>query len=381
MAKKFNQLQFINEASEDQAEIIVEGQIGYEDWWGDHEYDENTNRLMTEELNKIRALKAKTVLVKIHSLGGDVDHALAIYDQLKDLKANVITQINGMCASAATILFAAGSERKISKNALFLVHKCWGYSRGNANQLEAAIESFKQIDQRIMSIYKESGVVDEQKLNDLMNYNNGEGKWIPATEVKDIGFATDIYNETAKAASFSRETFNNSKLPEIPEAFTNLISDKKENWFDQYKDKIIALFSSDGKDNTNTSINQNFIEMKKFPLMVALLALAAETAFDPEKGFNMNEEQLKLIEDKLAKVDSLEAANTALKKEKEKAEADLSAAVQERDELQAKIDNIPAPGEKPINGKDGKDKEDSFEDKMKNDPKYQAVAQELGQEL
>lgn len=370
MAKKFNQLQFINEASEDQAEIIVEGQIGYEDWWGDHEYDENTNRLMTEELNKIRALKAKTVLVKIHSLGGDVDHALAIYDQLKDLKANVITQINGMCASAATILFAAGSERKISKNALFLVHKCWGYSRGNANQLEAAIESFKQIDQRIMSIYKESGVVDEQKLNDLMNYNNGEGKWIPATEVKDIGFATDIYNETAKAASFSRETFNNSKLPEIPEAFTNLISDKKENWFDQYKDKIIALFSSDGKDNTNTSINQNFIEMKKFPLMVALLALAAETVFEPEKGLNLTEEQLQTIEDKLAKFDSTETENKNLKAAKTKAESDLAAAIEKRDELQAKVDNIPAPGAT-VNGKDGQDTpKDDFAEYVEKDPMY-----------
>ena len=380
MAKKFNQLQFINEASEEQAEIIVEGQIGYEDWWGDHEYDENTNRLMTEELNKIRALKAKTVLVKIHSLGGDVDHALAIYDQLKDLKANVITQINGMCASAATIIFAAGSERKISKNALFLVHKCWGYSRGNANQLEAAIESFKQIDQRIMSIYKESGVVDEQKLNDLMNYNNGEGKWIPATEVKDIGFATDIYNETAKTASFSRETFSNSKLPEIPEAFSELISDKNGSWFDAYKDKIIALFAGDGKENTNTVINQNSIEMNKFPLMVALLALAAEAVFEPEKGLNLTEEQLQTIEDKLAKFDSIETENKNLKAAKTKAESDLAAAIEKRDELQAKVDNIPAPGAT-VNGKDGKDKKETFEDNLKNDPKYQQIAEELDKEL
>lgn len=379
MAKEnqFNPLVFLNEKSEDTAEIIVEGNIGYENWW-DHNKDENTNRKMAEELNRIKALKAKVVLVKIHSLGGDVDHALAIYDQLRDLKAKVITQINGMCASAATVIFAAGEDRKISKNALFLVHKCSCFVWGNENEMQAGVDAMKVIDGRIFSIYKDSGVTDEKKLRDLINANNGTGKWISSDEVKEMGFCTEVYNETAKAASFSQELFNSSKLPAIPEDHAYLIESERKDtrfdWLDPLKEKITDFFSPN-KEKDNIINNQTNIEMKKFfalfPVIFALMALKEDPDYDPSKGANFTDEQMKVLEGQLNAYNDLKTEAEQLKADKAKAETDLAEAVKKRDELQAKVDAIPAPVPQ-VTGSDPK-KETDFEAYQKEDPFYSSL--------
>ena len=383
MAKKVNPLRFVNEASEELAEIIIEGTIGYEDWWGDHEYDENTNRQMADEINRIKNLKAKTILVKIHSLGGSVDHALAIYDQLKDLKSNIITQINGCCASAATLIFCAGSDRKISKNALFLIHKCLSGIRGNENALQAELEAQRTFNERAIEIYKEAGVADEEKLKALMNENNGNGKWIAAKDVKEFGFATEIYNETTKAASFSHEMFNQSGLPAIPQGYDNLIeSERKEtrfDWLDPLKEKITDFFSSN-KEKDNIINNQTNTEMKKFfalfPIIFALMALKEDADYDPSKGANFNDEQMKALEGQLNAYNELKIEAEQLKKDKATAETDLAEAVKKRDELQAKVNAIPTPVAQ-VTGSDSEDNKDDFKKYMDESPYYNNVKENL----
>jgi ATP-dependent protease ClpP protease subunit len=94
------------------------------------------------DVNAIKTLGASIVTVNIHSLGGDANHALAIYDALKEHSAKIITKISGMCASAATVIFMAGNERKMSENALMLVHKCWRLVIANENESGADSDNF-----------------------------------------------------------------------------------------------------------------------------------------------------------------------------------------------------------------------------------------------
>ena len=141
-------IRFLNENT-DEAVIEIYGQIGYEGW--DREDDENTARLMSGELDRIKALNAKRITVKINSLGGDVNHALAIHDLLAEHPALVTTQINGLCASAATIVAMAGKERRMSKNALFLIHQCSAYvGRANQEQLAQELETQKTVNGRML---------------------------------------------------------------------------------------------------------------------------------------------------------------------------------------------------------------------------------------
>ena len=187
-------IRFLDESAEE-AVIEIYGQIGYEGWTRDE--DENTARQMSAELDRIKALSAKRITVRINSLGGDVNHALAIHDLLAEHPALVTTQINGLCASAATIVAMAGKERRMSKNALFLIHQCSAYvGRANEERLSQELETQKTVNGRMLDIYTAACSGKEAEISELLKANNGQGKWLTAEEAKGFGFVTDIYKRT-----------------------------------------------------------------------------------------------------------------------------------------------------------------------------------------
>jgi ATP-dependent protease ClpP protease subunit len=370
MSKEYKGIRFINESSTDTVELIIEGEIGYESWW-DKERDENTLYKIRQELNRIKELKAKNIIVKIHSLGGSVDHALAIHDVLKDHSANVDTQVNGMCASAATIIAMAGTKRKMSKNSLYLIHKCSSWCWGNENEMEAEIESQRTVNKRILSIYKEYCPEEKHaELETLFNVNNGSGKWIDANESKNFGFATEIYNETAKAAAIDKTVFAKLKYPPLPAGYDFDTEDKEPGRIYKLLQKIDDFFNMN--DNPNTNKKQQ--EMKKlsavFPLMFALIAFKTDDDYDPAKGRAFSDEELKALETKIAEF------NTAKEKfdaDKTALETKLTDMTTQRDALQTKVDATPAPNTKQASGADSTP--NAWDDYMKNDPFYKSINQ------
>ena len=260
-------IRFLNENT-DEAVIEIYGQIGYEGW--DREDDENTARLMSGELDRIKALNAKRITVKINSLGGDVNHALAIHDLLAEHPALVTTQINGLCASAATIVAMAGKERRMSKNALFLIHQCSAYvGRANQEQLAQELETQKTVNGRMLDIYTAACNGKEAEISELLKANNGLGKWLTATEARDFGFVTDIYNESRKTACFTQSAFSDNGLPALPEAYADMVAaeDNRSPW-----QSLVDLFTKHFSGNDNPQ-NQTLTDMKKlFPLLAVALA-------------------------------------------------------------------------------------------------------------
>ena len=337
-------IRFLNEST-DEAVIEIYGQIGYEGW--DREDDENTARLMSGELDRIKALNAKRITVKINSLGGDVNHALAIHDLLAEHPALVTTQINGLCASAATIVAMAGKERRMSKNALFLIHQCSAYvGRANQEQLAQELETQKTVNGRMLDIYTAACNGKEAEISELLKANNGLGKWLTATEARDFGFVTDIYNESRKTACFTQSAFSDNGLPALPEAYADMVAaeDTRSPW-QSLVDLLTKHFS--GNDNPQ---NQTLTDMKKlFPLLAVALALQDTAAYDPEKGASLTDTQLKAIEGKLTELDNLLKERETLVKEKqalvdEKATltAQLAALTADRDRLKGIVDAVPA---------------------------------------
>ena len=97
--------------------IDIFGSIG-EDWWADD--GGNTAKKIKDLIDQVSKTNCSAYHVRINSLGGEVDAALAIHRLLASLP-NVTTECIGFCASAATVIFMAGKERLIAKNALFLI--------------------------------------------------------------------------------------------------------------------------------------------------------------------------------------------------------------------------------------------------------------------
>ena len=357
----------IYSSSGTEANIDIEGYIGSR-WWEDQD-KQNTLARIKKDIDAIKSLSTNVITVNIHSLGGDADHALAIHDALKEHSAKIITKITGMCASAATVIFMAGDERKMSDNALLLIHKCSTHAFGNENEFEAELQTMRTLNERMLAIYLRPQKANKEELQALMNENNGNGKWITAQEAETLGLVTEVYKPAGnrKVAAFSKEMFRKTHLPDLPQGYDFMVEPSGEKsffaeFFAELKEELKDLFSINYKP-TNTQISMK----NTFPLITALFALGDDVQFDKEIGFVCNEEKFKLLESELATITALQAKIS----EKETKIATL----------QALIDKMPAPSPQ-ANGDDSDDDSvETFADRMSKKSFYQAAAAELGKQL
>ena len=213
MQKNFS----IKNLSDEAAEIKIFGEIG-EGWFGD-------GVTLDSVKTQLEGIKAKKINVLISSLGGDVNHALAIHDILKMSNAEITTEIVGATASSGTIIAMAGKERKMSNNALFLSHNAWMLAVGNADQLRKQADDLDAFNDRIINIYQKVTGKSREQVKALMD----EEKWIDAENAKDFGFVTETFEPVKAAACIDFNAINASKLPKVPENIIQKINAMKES--------------------------------------------------------------------------------------------------------------------------------------------------------
>lgn len=213
MQKNFS----IKNLSDEAAEIKIFGEIG-EGWFGD-------GVTLDSVKTQLEGIKAKKINVLISSLGGDVNHALAIHDILKMSNAEITTEIVGATASSGTIIAMAGKERKMSNNALFLSHNAWMLAVGNADQLRKQADDLDAFNDRIINIYQKVTGKSREQVKALMD----EEKWIDAENAKDFGFVTETFEPVKAAAFIDFNAINASKLPKVPENIIQKINAMKES--------------------------------------------------------------------------------------------------------------------------------------------------------
>jgi len=218
-----------------------------------------------ESLNAdIKAAIGKPIDLIVSSLGGSVDHALAMHDLLKMHNAPVTAKIIGATASSGTIVAMGASKVEMSENALFLVHNAWTMTMGNANELREAADELDVWDSRIVNIYKNKTGKRKSQIHSLME----EEKWIDADEAKSFGFIDNTFKPTAQA-----------KI---------LTSDEKQDILN--KIKIV--------------MNKEFKEVNSLLEIEGLV-------IDEEKGTYLQTEQLEVI-NKALLIDHTEAIATAV---------------------------------------------------------------------
>lgn len=191
-----------NEAESGEAVIDIDGAIGFDIMkWLEGEEQQNTKEAVKEKLKEISGLQASRITVNINSLGGDVNDGISIHDLLAQHDAEIVTNINGMTASAATVIAQAGGTRRMSANALYLIHNSWTFAMGNRNEMLKMAEELEQIDGIMANIYARRGGKDRAYFLDLMNEDEGAGIWLTADEAKEHGLIDEVFEPMAMAAS------------------------------------------------------------------------------------------------------------------------------------------------------------------------------------
>lgn len=147
---------------------------------------------------------AEEIEVHINSPGGSAFDGITIYNVLSQHKANVTVHIDGLAASAASVIAMAGDEIHMAENAMMMIHNASGFTFGDANVHREQVELLDKLDRQIAITYARRTGGDEQAIRDLM----ADETWFTAEEAVADGFATNLVQAKRAVAMFDPAILN-----------------------------------------------------------------------------------------------------------------------------------------------------------------------------
>ena len=148
-------------------------------------------------INKIKALgKIENITLRINSYGGDVFQAQAMYNYLKSHPATVTVRVDGLAASAASMVAMAGDKIIMPENSLMMIHNPAGGVVGEAKDMRDTADVLDKIRDLIVGAYAAKTGQPRDKLIDMMDNET----WLTATEAHDLKFCDEVAEAVEIAA-------------------------------------------------------------------------------------------------------------------------------------------------------------------------------------
>lgn len=160
--------------------LFLNGTIAEDSWFD----DDVTPQLFKEELNS----GSGNITVWINSPGGDCVAAAQIYNMLMEYKGDVTVKIDGIAASAASVIAMAGTKVLMSPVSMLMIHNPMTVAFGNAGEMEKAIAMLDEVKESIINAYEIKTGMSRAKLSHLMDAET----WMDANKAVELGFADDI---------------------------------------------------------------------------------------------------------------------------------------------------------------------------------------------
>ena len=223
MKRKFwNWIQNQEEGELESRTLFLNGEISDETWYG----DEVTPKHFKDELNMGKG----PISVWINSPGGDVFAAAQIYNMLMDYPYDVTVKIDGLAASAASVIAMAGTTVEMSPVAMMMIHNPATIAIGDSEEMKKAVKMLDEVKESIMNAYEIKTGLARDKISKLMDAES----WFNAKKAVELGFADKILfsdgqgdvtndageeiavcDEMSAPVMFSRQAVMNSMLSKL----------------------------------------------------------------------------------------------------------------------------------------------------------------------
>ena len=199
--------------NEDNTRILtLNGTIAEESWFE----DDVTPRMFRDELNA----GTGDVVIWINSPGGDCVAASQIYTMLMDYKGHITVKIDGIAASAASVIAMAGTEVLMAPTSLLMIHNPLTVAIGDSEEMQKAIAMLDEVKESIINAYELKTGMSRAKLAHLMDAET----WMNAQKAIELGFADGILAREVgvpdgipiNSYQFSRRAVTNSLLSKLP---------------------------------------------------------------------------------------------------------------------------------------------------------------------
>lgn len=189
----------------EEAELIFNGPISAETWWG----DEITPTMFRDELSKVKG----NLTVWLNSPGGDCFSASQIYTMLRNHNGKITVKIDGIAASAASVVAMAGDETLISPTGMIMIHNPMTFASGNKSDMEKAIAVLEEVKESIINAYVRKANLSRNKISRLMD----EETWMNAEKALQLGFVDGILFAENKTQPIPEEEPDENESEENPD--------------------------------------------------------------------------------------------------------------------------------------------------------------------
>ena len=181
--------------------LYLEGVIAEQSWFD----DDVTPAMFKEELFS----GSGPITLHVNSPGGDCIAASQIYTMLMEYPFDVTVQIDGMAASAASVIAMAGTKVCMSPTSMMMLHNPFTAAMGDSEEMRRAIQLLDEVKESIINAYQIKTGLSRTKLSHLMDSET----WMNAKKALELGFCDEILftgdNELpddVSAFSFGRKT-------------------------------------------------------------------------------------------------------------------------------------------------------------------------------
>ena len=257
--------------SEKSVDLYIKGTIESDDnwikeWYGEQYTSENK---FIKELDTYK--NKETINIYINSTGGSVFAACGIYNKLRRSKSKINCYVDGIAASAATIILMAADVVYMPANALLMIHDPTTVLYGNYSkeELESNTQALKKIKEAIVESYLGKTKISKEKLYEMMSKET----WITANEAAKMGFADVVlYNNDVEYKNRNNKVFVNNLdcgYLQVPFNFNN----KGEGPMNGVEEERERLKSIDGIAN---KIDKELVDKAKYELNWTAEKLAYE---------------------------------------------------------------------------------------------------------
>ena len=194
--------------------LFLNGTIAEDSWFD----DEVTPALFKDELNSGEG----DITVWINSPGGDCIAAAQIYNMLMNYKGNVTVKIDGIAASAASVIAMAGNKVIVTPVSMIMIHNPATIAAGDTSEMQKAIAMLDEVKESIINAYEIKTGLSRAKLSHLMDAET----WMDANSAIEMGFADEIMQRNTQydelevpnvSMTFSRVSVTNSLMEKMAE--------------------------------------------------------------------------------------------------------------------------------------------------------------------
>ncbi|WP_175981416.1 head maturation protease, ClpP-related [Burkholderia sp. BCC1630] len=175
-----------NAAGESEVEVRIYGDIGF---WG------TDSGLFASRLEEV-AGSATSIVVAINSMGGDVFDAFAIYNALRRFAGKVTGRVDGVAASAASLILMACDTIEMPSNARLMIHNPHTVAAGEAGDLRKFADLLESTSDSMLAAYVERSGRTEDEVRAIMDAET----WLTAAQAKEQGFCDAIVDPIRIAA-------------------------------------------------------------------------------------------------------------------------------------------------------------------------------------